>query len=62
MLLKLQDGSELEIADMLTREESLGIFTDDAPETQGPGCAVYINRSEAIAVVAHICAVFGLKA
>lgn len=61
MLIKMQDGSELELGDRLTTEGTLGVWADDMPGTEGPGCAIYINKQEAETVIAHICAVFGIK-
>jgi len=60
MLLKLQDGSELEIGNNLCFEKTLEISADDRPGTHGPGCIIFINKREAETVVAHICAVFGI--
>lgn len=60
MILKLDDGSELELGDELNRDQRLLIMPDDMPGTPGPGCSVCVNRSEAQKIIDHLRAVFDL--
>lgn len=54
MQLVLHNKMELELGDELLADGTLLVATDNWPGCEGTGGAVYLNRDEALQVVAHL--------
>ena len=55
-----QEDAEVDISDETQDDGTVGISIDSWPSCAGPGDQVFVNRSEAAAIVDHLRKVFGL--